>query len=221
MKESLLDNLLYNERRQKDSIKFFEISDLYTNNNNQEKKIGIIISGRRGHNYLDFSKKLDNAYLSGLFNQDSTKQDFVIEEISRTELKTKKKDRIFYLEISIDKIPKHLFKDSESKVDQINFIKYKSFSEYPSSTRDFSFSIRDLEKYDAVIKYLSDLNDKHLKDAFIFDFYKNKKLNEIKVGVRLIFQSNLNTLSEEDIQNSVNELLKPIIDLEGISIPGL
>ena len=221
LKESLLDNLLYNERRQKDSIKFFEISDLYTNNNNQEKKIGIIISGRRGHNYLDFSKKLDNAYLSGLFNQDSTKQDFVIEEISRTELKTKKKDRIFYLEISIDKIPKHLFKDSESKVDQINFIKYKSFSEYPSSTRDFSFSIRDLEKYDAVIKYLSDLNDKHLKDAFIFDFYKNKKLNEIKVGVRLIFQSNLNTLSEEDIQNSVNELLKPIIDLEGISIPGL
>ena len=90
----------------------------------------------------------------------------------------------------------------------------------PSSTRDFSFSIKDLEKYDAVIKYLSDLNDENLKDAFIFDFYKNKKLNEIKVGVRLIFQSNLNTLSEEDIQKSVNELLQPIIDLEGISIPG-
>ena len=223
LKESLLDNLLYNERRQKDSIKFYEISDLYTNNNqiNQEIKLGIIISGRRGHNYLDFSKKLDNAYLSGLLNQDSTKQAFVIEEISRTELKTKKKDRIFYVEISIDKIPKHLFKDSESKVDQINFIKYQSFSEYPSSTRDFSFSIKDLEKYDAVIKYLSDLNDKNLKDAFIFDFYKNKKLNEIKVGVRLIFQSNLYTLSEEDIQNSVNELLKPIINLEGITIPGL
>ena len=223
LRDSLLENLLYNERRQKDSIKFFEISDLYTNNNqiNQEKKLGIIISGRRGHNYLDFSKKLDNAYLSGLLNQDSTKQAFVIEEISRTELKTKKKDRIFYVEISIDKIPKHLFKDSESKVDQINFIKYQSVSEYPSSTRDFSFSIKDLEKYDAVINYLSDLNDENLKDAFVFDFYENKKLNEIKVGVRLIFQSNLKTLSEEDIQKSVNELLQPIIDLEGISIPGL
>ena len=80
---------------------------------------------------------------------------------------------------------------------------------------------KDLDKYDAVINYLSDLNDENLKDAFIFDFYENKKLNEIKVGVRFIFQSNLKTLSEEDIQKSVNKLLKPIIDFEGISIPGL
>ena len=223
LRDSLLENLLYNERRQKDSIKFFEISDLYTKNNqiNRGKKLGIIISGRRGHNYLDFSKKLDNAYLSGLLNQDSKNQAFVIEEISRKELKTKKKDRIFYFEISIDEIPMHLLKDSESRIDQINFIKYQSVSEFPSSSRDFSFSIKDSEKYDAVINYLSDLNDENLKDAFIFDFYENKKLNEIKVGVRLIFQSNFNTLSEEDIQKSVNKLLQPIIDIEGISIPGI
>ena len=223
LRDSLLENLLYNERRQKDSIKFFEISDLYTKNNqiNQEKKLGIIISGRRGHNYLDFSKKLDNAYLIELLNLDSNNQVFKIEEISRKELKTKKKDRIFYFEISIDEIPKHLLKDSESRIDQINFIKYQSVSEFPSSSRDFSFSIKDSEKYDAVINYLSDLNDENLKDAFIFDFYENKKLNEIKVGVRLIFQSNLNTLSEEDIQKSINKLLQPIIDIEGISIPGI
>ena len=223
LRDSLLENLLYNERRQKDSIKFFEISDLYTKKNkiNQEKKLGIITSGRRGHNYLDFSKKLDNAYLIELLNLDSNNQVFKIEEISRKELKTKKKDRIFYFEISIDKIPKHLFEELESTMDQINFIKYQSVSEFPSSSRDFSFSIKDSETYDAVINFLSDLNDENLKDAFIFDFYENKKLNEIKVGVRLIFQSNLNTLSEEDIQKSVNKLLQPIIDIEGISIPGI
>ena len=223
LKNSLLDNLLYNERRQKDSIKLFEISDLYTKSDqiNQEKKLGIIISGRQGHNYLDFSKKLDHAYLSNLFNQDSDNSFFTIEEISRTELKTKKKDKIFYTEISIDKLPKHIFEDSESSLDHINFIKYQSVSEFPSSTRDFSFSITDIKKYDDVINHLSDLNDKNLKDAFIFDFYENKKLNEIKVGIRLIFQSNFNTLSEEEIQQSVNKLLKPIVDLEGVSIPGL
>ena len=106
-------------------------------------------------------------------------------------------------------------------MDQINFIKYQSVSEFPSSTRDFSFSITDIGKYDDVINHLSELNDKNLKDAFIFDFYENKKLNEIKVGIRLIFQSNFNTLSEEEIQQSVNKLLKPIVDLEGVSIPGL
>ena len=104
---------------------------------------------------------------------------------------------------------------------KINFIQYQSVSEFPSSSRDFSFSITDLKKYKTVINYLSNLNDKNLKDAFIFDFYENKKLKEIKVGIRLIFQSNLYTLSEEEIQNSVNKLIKPIINLEGVSIPGI
>ena len=111
--------------------------------------------------------------------------------------------------------------DMKYKNDKINFIKYRPVSEFPSSARDFSFSISDIKKYDAVINHLSDLKDKNLKDAFIFDFYENKKLNEIKVGIRFIFQSTLNTLSEKEIQQSVNKLLKPIINLEGVSIPGL
>ncbi len=223
LKDSLLDNLLFNERRQKDSIKFFEISDLYSKNDQikQSKNLGIIISGRQGHNYLDFSKKLDHAYLNDLLNRDSNNSHFTIEEISRKELKTKKKDRIFYIEIPIEKAPKNILKDSESSMDQINFIKYQPVSEFPSSIRDFSFSITDFKKYDTVINYLSDLNDKNLKDAFIFDFYENKKLNEIKVGVRFIFQSSLSTLSEEEIQKSIDKLLEPIVDLEGVAIPGL
>lgn len=223
LKDSLLENLLYNERRQKDSIKFFEISDIYTNGNeiNHEEKLGIIISGRRGNNYLDFSKKLDNEYLSELLSYHSEMPDLNIEEIHRSELKTKKKDRIFYLEIPINELPEHVFEDTEQRIGQINFIKYQPVSEFPSSTRDFSFSIEDLNKYNAFIRHLDDLNDKNLKDAFIFDFYQNHKLKEIKVGVRLIFQSSLSTLSDEEIQNSVNKLLKPILDLGGISIPGL
>ena len=223
LKDSLLENLLYNERRQKDSIKFFEISDIYTNENqiSYEKKLGIIISGRRGNNYKDFSQKLDSDYLSELLNYHSDMQALNIEEIHRSELKTKKKDRIFYLEISINDLPEYAFECSEPRIDQVNFIKYQPVSEFPSSTRDFSFSIKDLNKYQAFIELLEDLNDKNLKDAFIFDFYQNQKLKEIKVGVRLIFQSSLNTLSDEEIQKSINKLLKPILNLGGISIPGL
>ena len=223
LKDSLLENLLYNERRQKDSIKLFEISDIYTKGNeiSQKKKLGIIISGRRGNNYQDFSKKLDSDYLSELLNYHSDMPDLRIEEIHRSELKTKKKDRIFYLEISINELPEYVFEDPEPRISQINFIKYQPVSEFPSSTRDFSFSIKDFNKYHAFIKHLEGLNDKNLKDAFIFDFYQNQKIKEIKVGVRLIFQSSLSTLSDEEIQNSVNKLLKPILDIGGISIPGL
>ena len=69
--------------------------------------------------------------------------------------------------------------------------------------------------------HLLNLNHQYLKDSFIFDFYKNEKLNEIKIGIRLIFQSNDKTLSEKEIQAFSNTLLDPIIKLDGVSIPGM
>ena len=41
------------------------------------------------------------------------------------------------------------------------------------------------------------------------------------MGIRLIFQSPTRTLSEEDIQMSIGKILKPIIDLDGVIVPGL
>ena len=63
--------------------------------------------------------------------------------------------------------------------------------------------------------------DKNLKNSFIFDFYKNDVTREIKVGVRMIFQSKLKTLSEEDLSKSVSSILRPILKIEGVSIPGM
>ena len=97
LKDSLLENLLYNERRQKDSIKLFEISDIYSKEDhiNQEKKIGIIISGRRGNNYIDFTKKLDASFLEDILKNDSTNNSSAIVEIPRSQLKTKRKIKYF------------------------------------------------------------------------------------------------------------------------------
>ena len=47
LKNSLIECLKYNEKRQKDSIKLFEISDVYSTKDNllnQEKRIAIIVS---------------------------------------------------------------------------------------------------------------------------------------------------------------------------------
>ena len=59
--QSLLENLLYNERRQKDSIKLFEVSDIYSLDNDEvtvTKKISIIASGRVGKNFKISQKKM-------------------------------------------------------------------------------------------------------------------------------------------------------------------
>ena len=131
LKDSLIENLLNNERRQKDSIKLFEISDIYTNQENilQEKRLGIIVSGRSGYNYKDFSKKLDSKYLNKILNKDHGVSIFDIKEVSRDNLKTKKREKIFYTEISLEKIPEKVFSGNKSNRNLVNFIKYNPVSE--------------------------------------------------------------------------------------------
>ena len=223
LKNSLIENLLFNERRQKDSIKLFEISDVYSNEKKiiQEKRLGIIVSGRCGNNHKDFSKKLDKKYLNEILSFNKNKSIFEIEEIPRQNLKTKKKDKVFYTEVLLDDIPETFPGDHKTKKPAINFIKYVPVSDFPSSVRDFSFSIKDFDKYNTVISCIEKFEEENLKDFFIFDFYLNEKLKEIKVGIRLIFQSPMKTLSEEDIQMSIGKILKPIIDLDGVIVPGL
>tara|TARA_B100000575_G_C23063158_1_gene612094 strand:- start:161 stop:1216 length:1056 start_codon:yes stop_codon:yes gene_type:complete len=222
LKSSLVDNLLYNERRQKDSIKLFEVSDVYTKDfKTCQKKLGIIVSGRVGKNHIDFSKKLDNNYLSQLLNDNLKFSVFEINQISRSNLKTKINNAIYFTEISIDDIPDDFFNDVDPSRNPLKFIKYLPASEFPSSMRDFSFSIQNPDKYEDVIECIANFHHEYLKESFIFDFYVNHKKEEIKVGVRLIFQSISRTLSENDIQKSLKEILKPVVNIDGVLIPGL
>ena len=223
LKESLIENLLYNERRQKDSIKLFEISDVYTKDKEikQQKKLGLIISGRQGHNYSDFSKKLDEKYLNNILNENHDKDIFEITDISRNTLNTKRKDKIFYVEASLEDIPKNFFLNLSANKKAINFVTYKPVSDYPSSARDFSFSIDDLHKVNKVITLLDGVSDEIIKDSFIFDFYKNDKTKIVKLGYRCIFQSNHKTLSDIEVNGKVQEILNPILKIEGVSIPGM
>lgn len=223
LKDSLINNLLYNERRQKESIKLFEISDLYTKNEEikQQKKLGLVVSGRVGNNHNDFSKKLDINYLNDILITDLYEDIFEITEIQRNSLDTKKKDKIYFVEISLEDIPEDFFSNLRANKKAINFITYKPISEYPCSTRDFSFLIDDLKKVNEVISLLEGVSDEIIKDSFIFDFYKNEKTKIVKLGYRYIFQSNLKTLSDIEINKKVQEILNPILKLNGVSIPGM
>ena len=121
----------------------------------------------------------------------------------------------------MEDIPKSFFLNLSTIKKAINFVAYKSVSEYPSSTRDFSFSIKDLNKVNAVITLLDGISDEIIKDSFIFDFFKDYKTTTIKLGYRCIFQSNLKTLSDEEVNIKVQEILGPILKIEGVSIPGM
>lgn len=225
LRPSLIKNLEFNENRQHDSIKLFEISEVYFKKNDDlqsEKFISIIISGRQGHNYEDFSKKLDNNYILNLFKTINFNIDInQIKEIDRNEVQNKIKNKIYFVEVNINDIPDEIcqYATLRPETNKKKFKKYKKISEYPSSSRDLSFLLSNekliIQLEELVLNYKSE----YLKHAFIFDFYKKDK-NNIKIGVRFIFQSSHSTLTDKDIDLEISKFLKATTNLKGLSVPG-
>ncbi|MDA9578115.1 phenylalanine--tRNA ligase beta subunit-related protein, partial [Gammaproteobacteria bacterium] len=129
---SLMDNLIYNERRQKDSIKLFEISDVYTLKDNQIdriRRLSIIASGRAGHNYEDFSKKINIKYLTKLFKNGLPGENFDFRILERDSAKTKIKNEIIGCEVDISNFSTEVLNYKEISKSPDTFIQYCPISE--------------------------------------------------------------------------------------------
>ena len=219
---SLLSNVIYNEKRQKDSIKLFEISDIYTTDiKNFNKKISLIVSGRQGHNYKEFNKKLDKNYLINLFRTLDIDIEKNVIEISRDKVNSKIKTRIFCLEINMSEISQH-FKEYVTKSQPVEeYVQYEPISEFPSSYRDLSFSVKDSSKYNDLEEIIKDFKHEILIKTFIFDFFIDKKNDQIKIGFRFIFQSKVSTITEGKVNNIINEIIDAGLSIDSVTIPGL
>ena len=227
LEKSLIDNLLYNERRQQDSIKLFEITDVYYLEKKQlknKRKLGIICSGRVGKNYIDFSKKIDNKYLTNILDKFSKKISFNPHLINRDELETKLNNKIIYLEIDLNELENYdleTLNKEKLTFNKNNFKKYIPISSFPSSVRDLSFAVADKEKYLDLQNLLLDYKHVLIKEIFIFDFYHNENKDEIKIGFRFVFQSNSSTITETDVNNIMNEIIEKALSIPSVEIPGL
>ena len=60
-----------------------------------------------------------------------------------------------------------------------------------------------------------------IKEIFIFDFYNNKKNNEIKIGFRFVFQSHQATITDNEINNIMKPIMRYTNSIEGVTIPGM
>ena len=220
---SLVDNLLFNERRQKDSVKLFEISDVYSTEGNLQKsrKLSIIASGRAGLNYQEFSTKISIKYLSTIFAEILPNITFDFKTISRDKLDTKLKSEIIYLEMDVEMLSDDVLHYVELSKPAKEFIQYKPISELPSSYKDISYSIRNYNKVEELQNLIFNFKHEILKDIFIFDYFKNDKKNEIKIGFRFIFQSKDETLTSSQIDKVLNDIISMSLEISGIEIPGL
>ena len=227
LKKSLIENLLYNEKRQKDSIKLFEISDLYyfkEGNIRYKKMLGIICSGRVGKNYNDFSKPINIKYLKNILKKAFSEMDFNPTYINRENLDSKLTNKIVFLEIELDDLKNHNFdlpKEQKEKLNKNNFIKYVPISQFPCSVRDLSFAVNDRHNYYELQELLLNYKEDLIKEIYVFDFYNNEKKDEIKIGFRFIFQSKTSTITEKQVNKVINKIINKSLSIESVKIPGL
>jgi phenylalanyl-tRNA synthetase beta chain len=226
LEKSLLKNLLYNERRQQDSIKLFELADVYSVDRELKNKkvLGIICSGRVGKNYLDFSKKINIKYISNLMEKLSPATSINPIIIDRRSLNTKSNNEIIYLELELNSLndsrPEKI-SNQKRHSQNYNFIKYSPVSEFPSSSRDLSFSIKNIDKYYEIQEFLLTYKSDLIKEIYIFDFYNNQKNDEIKLGFRIIFQSKTSTITESEINYIIEDIINHALSIDSVTIPGL
>ncbi len=223
LKESLIKNLQYNERRQNEIIKLFEIADVYYSGSHSQKRIcGIIASGRVNNNFIDFSKKIDNNYIEDAILSKISfrgKSEFI--PIERDSIDSKLKNHISYIEIEIDESLEVNFNNLSLRDFNIHDTQYIPISDFPSSTRDLSFSVKDFNKCEELQSLMLNIKHSLLKEIFVFDYYKNDNLKEIKIGFRLIFQSHDSTITDSEVNEAIDHIIFEALKIKSVNIPGL
>ena len=232
---SLRKNIAYNQNRQKDSIKFFEYSDIYKTNNSH-RRLALAISGRVNKNAREFNSQLDYSYLKGIiismfsdflgstiyFNlKEKEGYDFYeaisingheiggLGKISSDTIDSKVKTPVFACEIIIDTL-------------EVPLKQLANVSDFPASYRDLSFSLSDISNIEDISKIVNKFkNDELLKEIFIFDFFQNKKFNLLKVGFRFTFQAQDRSLKDKEIDEVMNKIINSAMSVKGIDIEGI
>ena len=234
--KSLKENVVFNQNRQKDSIKFFEFSDIYTKNGN-ENKLAVIVSGRTNKNFKEFNAQLDYSYLKGIiktiFSEILSKElNFELDQSQNYDLY----EKVYCGDVHIGRIGKlsKEFVGSKTKTPVFSFEivlnnlhlpakRQSKISDFPASYRDLSFSLDSHEnvgELSAMIKKHKE-SSKLMTDCFVFDLFENKKQNLLKVGYRFKFQSLENNITDEETEAVMNPLIKESLQIDGINIEGL
>ena len=70
-------------------------------------------------------------------------------------------------------------------------------------------------------KFILNFDNPLIKEIFVFDYFRNEKNNEIKIGFRFIFQSREYTVTDKVVDEVMNIIIKEALKHSSVSIPGI
>lgn len=97
-------------------------------------------------------------------------------------------------------------------IDKVRTRKYDPVSQFPGSDRDLAFLVSKSVEAGKVLNIIEQNAGKNLRDVTLFDIYEGKGIGEDQksLAFRLNFGSKEKTLTENDIQEPVNKVVKAV-----------
>ena len=225
---SLLNVYEYNKARKVNDIMLYEISKTYDVNYNEDSKIAILMKGNYINNSWQNSKvKTDFYLIKGIVENImdylgfKNRYTFVVNEIANMHPgmsaqilldrevigilgrvhPSLKKDEIYVAEISLTKLMR-----------QVKPIKYKEASKYPEIKKDLGFIMNKNTSSEEIEKVIKKAGSRLLTDIQVFDVYtgENVSKDEKSIAYSLTFSDPNRTLSEEEVMDLFNRIIKEV-----------
>ncbi len=230
--ECTLNTLRYNINRKNFDNKFFEFGKIYESKNKKEtNKLGLLCSGNIiSGSWNNTELNLDFFNFKNILTNILFKFDIVCEE-NITEFDIFEKS----LELSflgkkiaiIGKLSNKILNDFEIKksvfygsidIDYLltliekTFKRYQPVSKFPTVNRDLAFVFDKNQTYSEIKNLIKNLNIKNLKAMELFDVYEGRKIpkNKKSYGINFAISNNEKTLTEKEINSTMNKIQKKI-----------
>ncbi len=237
---SMLQTIVINQSKKNKNVGLFDISRVYRNvegqieTGNVPEEDTIITLGMYGEN-IDFyilkglvekiltvssvlrydvvSERSNNSYHPGKTANIKVGKDVIatLGEIHpRVSDNYGLKGEIYVAEIWLDKLVKY------GKINK----KYTEVAKFPAVERDIAMVIDENVEVGNIEKAIQKKGKKILEEIQLFDVYRNEKLGESKksVAYSLKFRSNERTLTDEEINQTMEEIIKELEDNLGAEL---
>jgi len=122
------------------------------------------------------------------------------------------KNRAYVFEIDLD-ILHNIFTDE---------IRYRGLPRFPSVVRDVAFIVGEDLEANIILEFVTDISKELLEKVSIFDVYSGKSIPRGKksLGLRFTYRAFDRTLTDDEVNDVHNGIVKRIVDLTGAKIRG-
>ena len=227
---SLYETYIYNKKRHVNDINIYEISNIYTGNYEEETKISALMSG----NYMSSSwssshMKVDYYVIKGVlenvFDYVGLNGRYTYERLNNKSFHPGMSAKVFIdkeevgvigrIHPSICKDDVYVFEISMNKIHKgVKPLKLKEANKYPEIVKDVSFTVKkDVVSLD-IEKVIKKAGGKLLTNITVFDVYTGDKVKEDEksIAYSLTFSDDSRTLTEDEVMNKFNEIIKKVTE---------